>query len=74
MTTLSRKMLGYALGRNPQASDRRLIGDMIEAGNNASFSDLAIQVVTSRQFRYRARRMGAAPIPEETVVRSRSTP
>ncbi len=70
MTTLSRKMLGYALGRNPQASDRRLIGEMVEAGGNASFSDLATRIVTSRQFRNRARLTGAAPTAQEQVTRA----
>ena len=70
MTTLSRKMLGYALGRNPQASDRRLIGEMVEAGGNASFSDLATRIVTSRQFRNRTRLTGAAPTAQEQVTRA----
>ncbi len=60
MTTLSRKMLGYALGRTVLASDRPLIGEMTAAGANASFSDLALRIVTSRQFRYRAGDDGAA--------------
>jgi hypothetical protein len=55
LTTLSRKMIGYALGRNPLASDRRLIGEMLKAGGDATFTDLATRVVTSRQFRNRAR-------------------
>jgi Protein of unknown function (DUF1588)/Protein of unknown function (DUF1592)/Protein of unknown function (DUF1585) len=54
MTTLSKKMLGYALGRTVLASDRPLLADMVAAGPNTTFSDLAIKVVTSRQFRYRA--------------------
>ena len=41
MTTLARKMLGYALGRNPQASDRPLIREMSESSGDVSFSDLA---------------------------------
>jgi hypothetical protein len=61
MTTLSRKMLGYALGRNPQASDRRLISEMVQAGSSASFADLATRLVTSRQFRHRATGTPAAP-------------
>jgi mono/diheme cytochrome c family protein len=61
--TLSRKMIGYALGRNPHASDRRLILDMVSAGGDVTFSDLAIRIVTSRQFRNRAGRAGAAPAP-----------
>ncbi len=68
MTTLSRKMLGYALGRNPQASDRRLIGEMIAAGGKASFADLATLVVTSRQFRYRARQRDEVQAPGAQAV------
>lgn len=60
MTTLARKMIGYALGRNPQATDRRLIADMVAAGGDASFADLATRVVLSRQFRHRA---GRADLP-----------
>ena len=54
MSMLAKKMLGYALGRTVRASDRPLIDEMTAAGVDASFSDLAIKVVTSRQFRNRA--------------------
>ena len=54
MTTLSKKMLGYALGRTVLASDRPLLAEMTAAGSSASFSDLAVKIVTSRQFRNRA--------------------
>jgi hypothetical protein len=50
-TTMSRKMLGYALGRTVTASDRPLIREMIASGGRATFSDLAVKIVTSRQFR-----------------------
>jgi hypothetical protein len=53
MTTVSKKMLGYALGRAVLASDRPLVAEMTAAGGRASFSDLAIKIVTSRQFRNR---------------------
>jgi mono/diheme cytochrome c family protein len=53
MTMLSRKMLGYALGRTVLASDRPLLREMTAAGGDASFSDLAVRIVTSRQFRNR---------------------
>jgi hypothetical protein len=66
LTTLSRKMLGYALGRNPQASDRRLISEMAAAGRDASIADLATRIVTSRQFRHRAAQDGAAPGESQT--------
>jgi hypothetical protein len=54
MTTLSKKMIGYALGRTVLASDRPLIADLVALGDEATFSDLAMKVVTSRQFRNRA--------------------
>jgi hypothetical protein len=54
LTTLSRKMMGYALGRNPQPADRMLINEMVAAGGEASITDLAVRIVTSRQFGNRA--------------------
>jgi hypothetical protein len=54
MKTLSRKMLGYALGRTVLASDRPLIAEMVAASPKATFSDLAVKIVTSRQFRNHA--------------------
>jgi len=54
MTTMSRKMIGYALGRTILASDRPLIRSMSELGGTASFADFAAQIVSSRQFRYHA--------------------
>ena len=53
MTTLSKKMIGYALGRTVRGSDRGLIDAMAGAGGNATVSDLAVTIVTSRQFRNR---------------------
>ncbi len=53
MTTLSKKMIGYALGRRARGSDRPLIDGMTAGGGNASFSSLAATIVTSRQFRNR---------------------
>ena len=54
MATLSKKMLGYALGRTVLASDRPLVADMTAGGGEASFAELAVKIVTSRQFRNRA--------------------
>jgi hypothetical protein len=54
VTTLSKKMIGYALGRTVRGSDRGLIDAMARAGGGASVSDLAVTIVTSRQFRNRA--------------------
>jgi hypothetical protein len=53
-TTLSKKMIGYALGRTVRGSDRGLIDAMAKAGSKTSVSDLAVTIVTSRQFRNRA--------------------
>jgi hypothetical protein len=54
MTTVSKKMLGYALGRTVRGSDRPLIETMTAHGGSASLYDLAIAIVNSRQFRNRA--------------------
>lgn len=54
MTTMSKKMIGYALGRTVMASDRPLVDAMTSAGGDASFADLAVKIVSSRQFRNRA--------------------
>ena len=51
--TLSKKLLGYALGRTVALSDQRLIDRMVQAGGEASFSRLVVEIVSSRQFRYR---------------------
>ena len=49
--TLTRKMLGYALGRTVQGSDQLLVDKMVNAGDKATIADLATLVVTSAQFR-----------------------
>src|SRR5205085_3238088 len=54
MTTMSRKMIGYALGRTVRGSDRALVEAMTAAGGRASFAELASKIATSRQFRNRA--------------------
>lgn len=51
MTTLAKKMVGYALGRTVRGSDRQLVESMTSAGGNATFADLATTIVASRQFR-----------------------
>ncbi len=52
--TLCVKLLGYALGRGELASDRHLLEQMTSQldDGNGRFSDLVVQIVTSRQFRY----------------------
>jgi hypothetical protein len=51
--TLSRKLIGYALGRTIQPSDTPLIDRMVGAGSDATFSQLVGEIVASRQFRNR---------------------
>jgi hypothetical protein len=50
---LATKLLGYALGRTVQASDLPLIEQLVQRGGDASFSELAETIATSRQFRFR---------------------
>ena len=74
-TTLSKKMLGYALGRTVRGSDRPLIETMTAHGGDASFSDLAIAIVNSRQFRNRAAEEIATTVPTARIEgRSNSAP
>ncbi|MDP3070685.1 MAG: DUF1592 domain-containing protein [Opitutaceae bacterium] len=65
MTTLAKKMLGYALGRTVLASDRPLIAEMTAAGGDATFADLAVKIATSRQFRHREGRDEEAARPSQ---------
>ena len=53
LLNLSEKLLGYALGRTIIASDQPLLDRMVASGFDATFEELALQVATSRQFRYR---------------------
>ncbi|MEO6567152.1 MAG: DUF1592 domain-containing protein, partial [Opitutaceae bacterium] len=68
MKTLSKKMLGYALGRTVLASDRALIDDMVAAGGDATFADLATKIVTSRQFRNRQGQDDVAVVTQTKVI------
>jgi len=53
LRTMSFKLLGYALGRTVMASDQPLIDKLTQAGGDATFSRLAAEIVTSKQFRNR---------------------
>jgi hypothetical protein len=54
LTTISKKMVGYALGRTVMGTDRPLLETMMATGGEATFSDLALKIIASRQFRNRA--------------------
>jgi hypothetical protein len=60
--TLAQKLIGYALGRTVQVSDRPLIDRMVGDGSNATFEQLAAEIVTSRQFRNRVGREEAVAV------------
>ena len=49
-----KKLLGYALGREVQLSDKPLIDEMIQGlkENQYQVNDAIIRIVTSKQFRY----------------------
>ncbi len=53
MRNMAWKLVGYALGRTVSASDLPLIDKMVEKGGDATFIELATEVATSKQFRYR---------------------
>jgi Protein of unknown function (DUF1592)/Protein of unknown function (DUF1588)/Protein of unknown function (DUF1585)/Protein of unknown function (DUF1587)/Protein of unknown function (DUF1595) len=59
--TLATKLVGYALGRTVQPSDQLLIDRMVATGGNATFSQLAAEIITSRQFRNHLGRDDAPP-------------
>ncbi|MEO8078555.1 MAG: DUF1588 domain-containing protein, partial [Acidobacteriota bacterium] len=69
MTTMSKKMLGYALGRTVMGSDRPLLDEMMASGTRATVSDLAVKIVSSRQFRHR---VGEDEIDEPSAPRPTS--
>lgn len=51
--TLSYKLVGYALGRTVLASDQLLVERMVQAGDTATFAQLATEIALSKQFRNR---------------------
>ena len=53
LRNMSHKLIGYALGRTVLASDQPLVDRLIQAGGQATFTQLATEIVTSPQFRYR---------------------
>src|SRR5262249_31286380 len=63
--TLARKLAGYALGRTILASDQLLIDRMAKAGGEATFSQLVIEIATSKQFR---NRLGSQEAPAAMKV------
>jgi hypothetical protein len=74
LKTLSRKLIGYALGRTVLISDQPLIDKLIANGGNATFSQLAAEIAASPQFRNRPARetvtaVAAVKNPEKAGAR-----
>jgi hypothetical protein len=65
--TLAHKLLGYALGRTVLLSDQPLIDKMVASGGNATISQLATEIVASRQFR---NRLGREPLTAVAAVKT----
>jgi hypothetical protein len=70
--TLSYKLVGYSLGRTILASDLPLVDRMVKAGGDAPFSQLAAEIATSKQFRYRLARE-EDPAPKKTTASAANT-
>ena len=53
LQNMSEKLLGYAFGRTIIASDQPLIDRMTANHWQTTFEDMAVEIATSRQFRFR---------------------
>lgn len=68
LKTLSSKLVGYALGRTVVASDQPLIDRMVSNGSDTLFSKLVMEIVASRQFRYRREYAGRPAQTQTSLV------
>jgi hypothetical protein len=69
--TMAFKLVGYSLGRTVQASDLPLIDRMVAAGDQAGFSTLLGEIVTSKQFR---NHRGGPPVTKDEKLASNQQP
>jgi hypothetical protein len=69
LRTLSQKLAGYALGRTILLSDQPLIERLVSAGGKAAFTDLAAEIVTSRQFRNRREAEDSLRAPTQQIAK-----
>jgi len=67
LRNLSQKLVGYSLGRTILISDQPLIDRMIKGGGESTFSQLAAEIVGSRQFRNRRERDDTPPVTLQTA-------
>jgi len=72
LRTFYQKMLGYALGRTVMLSDQPLIDRLVDTGGDKGFARAAVEIVTSRQFRYRRESVPAVPAPRLAEVKRTS--
>jgi hypothetical protein len=73
LKNLSNKLLGYALGRTVLASDQPLVERMTKLGPDATFVQLATEIVSSKQFlnRREAPESTSVPATQSVVAESR---
>src|SRR3954447_22557708 len=64
---MSRKLIGYALGRTVVPGDQQLVEKLASGGSNTTFSKMIAEIAVSKQFRYRhdAEETSSAPNPPE---------
>ncbi len=69
---MAQKLLGYALGRTMLAGDQVLIQKLAAAGGEATFAQLATDIISSKQFRYRVepetKQTSVTPVVARAVV------
>lgn len=74
---MAQKLLGYALGRTMLAGDQVLIQKLAAAGGDATFAQLATEIVSSKQFRYRVepetKQSSVTPVVARAVIKEGST-
>ncbi len=71
---MSRKMLGYALGRTTLASDQPLVDKIVQSGGKATVVQMVTEIVTSSQFRYRRAEQPGNPAVAELRPQQRKKP
>jgi hypothetical protein len=74
---MAQKLLGYALGRTMLAGDQVLIQKLAAAGGEATFAQLATEIISSKQFRHRVepetKQSAVTPVVARAVIKEGST-
>ena len=67
MQNMSRKLIGYALGRTVVPGDQQLVDKLVSGGSNTTFAKMIAEIAASKQFRYRrdAEETSSTPKPPE---------